>query len=256
MTHSGKAILVAAALVVLVGACGSSSSSKASTGGGGLQNTPGGSTANKGGSSGGSSSGNSSGNSSLTDLIAKGKTADIKITYKVSGSAAAGSDNTTFTLIQRGKDSVDQFGDSTVYDIGGKTTTCTGTGSSASCESISGLGNTGALTGSLFTTYDQVLQNKALAPYLGSLKQSSQTIAGRSAKCISISGAAATGLGGSGTVCIDNKTGILLSAQGTSSGSTGGIVATSVGSPSDADFTLPATPKTISVPSYSIPSTP
>ena len=46
-------------------------------------------------------------------------------------------------------------------------------------------------------------------------------------------------------VCIDNKTGILLSAQGTSNGTTSGIVATSVGSPSDSDFKLPATPSTI-----------
>ena len=99
MIRSGKAIISAAAARLLVGACGSSSS-KASTGGGGLQNTPGGST-----HSGGSSGGSSSGNSSLSDLIAKGKTADIKLPYKISGSAATG--GTSITLIQRGNDSVD-----------------------------------------------------------------------------------------------------------------------------------------------------
>ncbi|HEY1739032.1 MAG TPA: hypothetical protein VGI86_09995 [Acidimicrobiia bacterium] len=237
MTRSGKAIISAAALVFLVGACGSSSS-KGSGGGAGLQNTPGGSTAH-GGSSGGSSSGNSSGNSSLDSLVAKGKTADIKITYASTGSG----DNTSFTLVQRGKDSVEKFGDSAIYNVGGKATTCEGTGASATCTSVPANADSGGLAGSLVTTYDQLLQNKALSPYLSSLKSTNQTIAGRSAKCLTLTGAAAAAAGGSGTVCIDSNNGVILKAEGSSGGTVSGIVATSVGTPSDSDFALPATPK-------------
>src|SRR5262249_27739169 len=123
MTRSGKGIIAAAALVFLVGACGSSKSSTSLN--------PGASN----NSSNNSSSG--SGNGSFGDLLKKSKPADIKITYK------GDKENNTFTLIQRGDDTVFITGDTSVYSVGGKTTSCQGTGSTATCTELpqsSGLG--------------------------------------------------------------------------------------------------------------------
>ena len=234
MTHSGKAIIATAALVVLVGACGSSSSKSNST-------------SNSGGNGSSNNSSNTgSGGNALSDLVAKGKTADIKITYQIAGSG----ENTSFTLIQRGHDSVEQFAGTAIYNLNGKSTYCTGSGASATCTT------TGAAAanpiGTLFTSYDSLLQNPAVRPYLTQVKATDQTIAGRSAKCVTLTGTAAASIGGSGTVCVDSSTGILLKAAGSSKGTSGSITATSVGSPSDSDFTLPATPQTI--PNVSIPN--
>ncbi len=241
MTRSGKAFIAAAALIMLVGACGSSSSK--GTGGNNL--IPG-SNSNSGSNS--SKSGSSSGNSSLDSLIAKGKTADIKVTYKTS----SGGDNETFILAQRGKDSVFNYGDIAVYNVGGKAITCTNMKSSPSCIDSGTSSASANPVGSIFTTYSTLLQNSALNPYLKSLKQSSETIAGRDAKCLTLSGSVAAAAGGSGTICIDAKNGILLKIQGTdtSGGSTTSTLfeATSVGTPSDSDFKLPATPTTVTTP--------
>src|SRR4051812_29110507 len=105
MTRSGTAIITAAVLVFVVGACGSSNSS--------TSNNP---AAN-------SSDNASGGNGSFADLIGKAESANAKITYKTDKN---GDD---FTLIRRGDDSVYKSGDTAIYNVGGKTTSCEGAGS-------------------------------------------------------------------------------------------------------------------------------
>lgn len=238
---------MAAALVVLVGACGSSSS-KAKSGSNGGSNSTAGSTSPGGGSSGGGNS--------LSDLAAKGKTANIKITYKVTGEG----DNSSFTLIQRGNDSVEKFGNSALYNVAGKTTTCSGTGSDITCTSIGSLGGAANPLGAMFTAYTGLLTNSAYRSYLGNANVSDQTIAGRSAKCVSVSGGIAASVGVTGTVCVDSQTGVLLKAAGSAAGHSGSLEATSVGSPSDSDFQLPkgatvqTIPGNITVPNITMPT--
>jgi hypothetical protein len=219
-------------LVLALGACGSSSSK-------GL-NLPG--ATNK---SGGSDNSKSSGNGSFADLIGKAKTADIKISYKTS------KNGDEFTLIQRGNDTVYISGDTSVYSVGGKSTTCQGTGSDAKCTSLPSTGSLGKGLGTgLLSSYSTLLSTLATSPLVKDVKTSKETIAGRSAQCVTLTGALAA-TGQSGTVCVDASTGILLSVKD-DSGSL--FEATSVGEPSDSDFKLPATPQTI--PSYTIPTTP
>jgi hypothetical protein len=82
------------------------------------------------------------------------------------------------------------------------------------------------------------------------VKTTDSTIAGQKAKCVTLTGALAAA-GQSGTICIDADTGILLSVK-SNDGSL--FEATSVGSPSNSDFTLPAKPSTLSVPSFTVPT--
>jgi len=236
MTRLPVTIAATSMLVLALGACGSSSSK--STGlNPGANGSP---NANSGGGSGGGD---------LSSLVNKGKTADVKVTYKT------GSDGSSVTIIQRGNDNVYTSGDTSVYNVGGKTITCQGTGSSATCTQLPSTGGSSrGLGGSVLTIYNQLIQAAADSPLIKNIKTSSQTIAGRNAKCVTLTGTLAAAAGKSGTVCIDAETGILLKVASNVNNEGDVLVATSVGTPSDSDFTPPAKPQTLTVPSITMPT--
>jgi hypothetical protein len=85
---------------------------------------------------------------------------------------------------------------------------------------------------------------------------SSDTIAGRDARCITFSAssfsplaALAGSLDGEATVCVDEETGFLLKLETNDGDSTKNVfLATEVGEASEEDVTPPVTPSTISLP--------
>lgn len=227
-------------LAIALSACGGSSNKTASTGGAGNSDT----TTTRGGGTGGSSE--------ISDLVKKAKSANVKVTYKTSGS-----DN-TLTLAQYNGDSSMTSGDSTIVTNGGKSYSCNGQGSGATCTELPGgaaMGNT-LLTG-FFGVYSALFQAPDTASKLLGVSKSSsnETIAGRDAKCSTLS-ASAFGRSGDVTVCVDSKTGVLLKGATSAAGQSSSIEATEFAESTADDVKLPATPTQLTMPSIPLPSIP
>jgi hypothetical protein len=234
-----KRIAVVLVAVLALAACGSSKSSGTSDTGSHLTDTP------------GSTSGSGSDNG-FGSLVQKAKDAKYKVTY----SSSSGSDS--FTIAQDPpKFSFVQADSATYVTADGSSVSCSGTGSDATCTQLPGA--TGSAmqqgwaaafggVGQLFVT----LANESNS--IGNLVHISTTtksIAGRDAECATIDMysvsflAAAIGVA-SYQVCVDKDTGVMLSSKSTDkNGKSDEITATDFGSPSDSDFTPPATPSTI-----------
>ena len=220
-----KIVIGAIAATLLIAACGGSSKNN-STG--------------SGGSTGG-------GSDEFSQLTAKAKTADIKITYTSTDGKSQtyeqdGTGKTAFTT-----------GDSTIIYDGTNSYSCSGTGADASCTQLPGsaAASAGAFVNALLPLYTGLKSSV----YGG--HTSSDTIAGRDAKCVTFKESDYAGLaglaGGSGydasasaTVCADSQTGFLLKFVATGNNKTTDyFVATAVDKSSASDFTPPVTPSTI-----------
>jgi len=196
----------------------------------------------------------------FSDLIAKEKSADIKITYTDSNGKST-------TIEQDGKGKSLWMSDSglTISD-GTSTIQCDGETSTARCTDVGTEGGTesAGLT-TVFNTIYAGLSSLKLSDYGGNT--STQTIAGRDADCItfrasdfagvlsSIAKNSDTSPNASETACVDHDTGFLLKLEGSDGEqTTQQLVATAASKSSPADFAPPSTPVTI--PNITIPSVP
>ena len=227
------------AATILIAACGSSSKSSS---GSGAKSTS-------------TSAGNSGGNDAFSQLVAKAKTANYKVTYKLADNSS------TVTYAQDGTGKVSYTNDNTLLIKDGTSTiSCDGTTSSAKCTELGAAGEA-AVSGatSLFTTVYAGLG--ALNTSAGG-DTSSQTIAGQDATCVTISAANAGALGSaisklagnpSLTTCVQKDTGVVLKYSG-SSGDTSKTVleATAYSESSPSDFQPPSTP--VTTPSVTLPN--
>jgi hypothetical protein len=203
----------------------------------------------------GSEAGSNGGGSEFSKLLAKTKAAKYKVTYQSSGDEA-------FTVAQDPpRFSYVSGGDSTFVLADGSTVSCTGTGPSATCTDESGVGDSikqwlttrlGAI-GTLFVT--EAAQGIL---GLGAIKTTKKSIVGRDAACATIDGGVLGDLGaaikGSASVCIDEGTGVILATKADDgNGHVADVRAIRFGTPTEADFTPPATPTTSSTTSTTIP---
>jgi hypothetical protein len=195
----------------------------------------------------GSEGGSNSGGSEFSKLLAKTKAAKYKVTYQTSGDEA-------FTVAQDPpRFSYVSGGSSTFVLADGSTVSCSGTGPAATCTDQPGVGDSikqwlttrlGAI-GTLFVT--EAAQG---IPGLGAIKTTKKSIAGRDAACATIDGGILGDLGagikGSASVCIDEGTGVILASKADDgNGHVADVRATRFGTPTNADFTPPATPVTV-----------
>jgi hypothetical protein len=227
--------------IALLGACGGSESKNpASPGTNPGDTSPGG-----------------SGSSDIAKLYADAAKQKFKITFS-SGSG----DSTTYAQDGNGK-SVYTSGDTQTFVTATETVTCSTSSGKATCTQ-----NPGGSTISPFLGIYNAGKTyvSALAGYGD---KSSKTIAGRDAQCVTISGksvaskagpaaaAIAAAIKGSVGYCIDKSTGVLLEATATDASGTNTSIfqVTKYEEPSASDFTPPATPSSVSLPSgYTVPS--
>lgn len=181
----------------------------------------------------------------VASLAAKTATANVKISYTSALGVSA-------TIIQNGLgNSAVISGGTLLISNGDNVVQCNGTTAAATCTDLGPTSPDDALT--------QVISTYAS---LSTLNQQSnlgvasvQTIAGRSASCVTFKAADyAAGLGGLGdsnkltaaatvTVCIDDDSGFALKVALTDRGQTvNEVLATQVGTPSPADFVPPSAP--------------
>jgi hypothetical protein len=204
--------------------------------------------------SGDDDSGDSSGSDELDELLAMQADAHIKIVYEATGDMATDSD--TITVIQDGKDrSAWISGNSSFYNIDGKSISCDSLDSEPTCTELpEGLGDLAGL--GPMTFFNAIGQGLLQAgDGLDGLDKHDEEIAGRDAVCIDYDyGALLGGLGelgdladdesidtdASAKVCVDEETGYLLEFSGEGDGSSGSLKAVEVSEPSDADFEPPA----------------
>ncbi|HEX4490959.1 MAG TPA: hypothetical protein VH914_07115 [Acidimicrobiia bacterium] len=235
-----KRIAIVLVAVLALAACGSSKSSGSGDNGSHLPTAPGATNGNGGGT-----------NSGFASLVEQAKNAKYKVTYS--------SDNRdVFTIAQDPPKFAMIEGDSATYvTADGSSVSCSGTGSAATCTQLPGTGSAiqqgmasafGAV-GQLFVT----LANENLGGLSNfvHIKTTSKSIAGRDAECAALDKSSLGVLGASignasYQVCVDKDTGVMLSTKTTDqSGKTDEVTATDFSSPSDSDFTPPATPSTI-----------
>jgi hypothetical protein len=219
----------------LVSACGSSDKSAES-------GTPSATT-----QPGNSGNGSGDGSNEFSDLIAKSSTANIRIVYERDGHGTV-----TFAQDGKGKKAVTD-GDTSFYVDDDTTVWCRGTGSDEKCSKVP----FGGLAGSLLTGFTSVFTGltKLNASAFGG-DVTSDTIAGRDAKCVTFTASnfsplesLAGSLDGDATACADVETGFLLKLETSDGSSTKRVfVATEVGEATDADLTPPVEPSTISLP--------
>jgi hypothetical protein len=237
-----KVVIGLLAATLLVAACGGSSNKSGSAG----SDSNGSTTTAKSGDS-------SNAGDEFSQLTAKAKTADIKITFTYN-------DGKTNTYAQDGKGKTAfTSGDSTIIYDGTNTISCNGTGSDATCTQVAG--SSGNFAGAFVTSLLGVFTGLNSSVYGGHV--SSETIAGRDARCVkftasdyaplaALAGADSFDPSASVTICADKETGFLLKFVGTSNNKTENIfVATSVDKSSASDFEPPSTPETM--PDISLP---
>jgi hypothetical protein len=233
---SCSVVLVA---ITLLGACGSSSKGTAAS-------DTNGNNSSTAGSSG----------TDISKLYGDAATQKFKITF-----TDESGDETTYAQDGNGK-SVYTSGDTQYFTTSDQTVRCTkDSNGKAECSSYpGGVASLGFL--GIYNTGKSFVQ--ALGKYGDT---SSKTIAGRDAKCVVFSkdtvskagvaaAAVASLIKGSLTYCLDKDTGVLLEAstKDADGKTTNSFTVTKFEEPSDSDFTPPATPSSISIPSYSIPT--
>jgi hypothetical protein len=248
-----KLALVLVAATVVLAACGGSSKSNGLNG-----------VSNNGGTTKSGGGGNSGGNDEFSQLVANASKANIKITYN-------DQDGKPVTIAQdgHGKSSFSS-GDSTFINDGKNSFSCSGTGTDQKCTQLPSAAASAGNLGTVFTSIFAGLTKLDKSVYGGHV--SSDTIAGRDARCITFKASDFAGLAALGsdtkgydpnaeaTICVDKSTGFLLRLSSKSSTEdTKLFEATHVGEASDSDFTPPVTPETIpniTIPNYTIPSIP
>ncbi len=214
--------------IAVLGACGGSSSKGVAS-----------SDTKKSGTSDTKKSGSSS--DDYAKLVADAEKQRFKITY----STGSGGDEQTYAQDGKGN-SVYGSGDTQFFTSADGSVTCnTDSNGKATCTKVPGGAGISPFLG-LFQTGKAAID--ALGGRYGDV--SSKTIAGRDAKCLTIS------VGVSATYCVDKDTGVLLeiSAKSASGKEETSLTVTKFEEPSDSDFTPPATPDTS--PGYTIPTIP
>jgi len=225
---SRSVVLIA---IALFAACGGSSSKSPASSGTGPNTT----TSNSSGST----------NGDLAKLYADAAKARFKITY------TSGTGSETQTYAQDGKgNSVFGTADSKYFTSASGSVSCNTASGKATCLERGGATVNPFLT--LFQAGKSYLD--ALGGRYGDV--ASKTIAGRAAKCVTISAesiARISGIKGSATYCIDKDTGVLLEISSTDASGTHdtSFNVTKFEEPTDSDFTPPATPS--SAPGYTTP---
>jgi hypothetical protein len=192
-------------------------------------------------------------------LSGKTKTADVKITY-----ASALGPSSTLAQDGKGKSSFLSAGNLLLSD-GTRVIRCNGTTAAATCSDLGPTGSKDALT-QLTSSYAGLSTLKST----NAGEEASQTIAGRTASCVTFKVSDyAKAVGGTlpgqdklsaaatVTVCVDDDSGfavkIALADRGSSVDE---LLATQVGSSSPTDFVPPSTPVTIPAlgPSTTVPA--
>jgi hypothetical protein len=182
------------------------------------------------------------------NLSTKTGTADVKITY-----TAAFGPSVTLAQDGKGNSSVVSQGNMLLSD-GKHVISCTGTTAAAKCSDLGPASSNDALA-QLVSSYAGL--SSLHATNLG--KESTQTIAGRSASCITYKATDyANNVGGqlpdlsklsaaaTVTVCVDDDSGFALKIALTDRGQTvNEVLATAVGPSGPSDFVPPSTPVTI-----------
>jgi hypothetical protein len=223
---------------------------------------------------GGSSKSNStgSGNTSSGNTSSGGGNSDLaKQKIKIAYTSGTGTDASTLTIAQdgNGKSSftnTDSSSTSTIYFDGKSTVECQGSGSTAQCTTVPA--SQAAIVNQFATLFSTIA---SAAASVGGGDKSSDTIAGRDASCTKYSAANLIGKLASlplfkdstdkasdydatdtATICFDKKSGFVLKIAGTKKGvAQDELLATSVGDPSDSDFTPPVAP--VTVPDVTLP---
>ena len=239
-------LAVAAILPIAAMACGGSSNNSTPTTAASSGTTPGSAATTAPGQAPAATNTPASSGNPLAALQNAGnsfKNGNFTVSYQMTETSSAGkvTNGTMAIAIKGGKSSFKlggalfgAQGEFTVIDDGTNSFMCTAQPQKQCLKSKSGSGGAAAAFLTAFQP-DNII--KQLTKDGGSVKQvGDQTIAGRSAKCYE--GKDSTG---QGTICIDKKDNVMLSAEGTNSdGSKTKLVATQVGgSPSDSDFTPP-----------------
>jgi hypothetical protein len=189
-------------------------------------------------------------------LSDKTKTADVKITYTAAFGPAS-------TLAQdgKGKSSFLSAGNLLLSD-GQKVIRCNGTTAAATCSDLGPTGSKDALT-QLISSYAGLSTMKSTSAG----QESSQTIAGRTASCVTfkasdyakavggaLPGADKLSAAATVTVCVDDDSGFAVKIALTDNGnSVDELLATQVGSSSPSDFVPPSPP--VIIPSLSTSTT-
>ncbi|MDQ1475626.1 MAG: hypothetical protein QOE62_855 [Actinomycetota bacterium] len=208
------------------------------------------------------------GRDDVSKLAAQYAKARIKISYTSSSSG----ESTALTIAQDGNGkSAFTTGDATNYIDRKSSVSCQGSGATAKCIDLGSTGGGAPNIGATYTATFALLAG-ALSTLPGGEK-SSEKIAGRNASCVRYKASDVIGKVASSplfkgnakasdydandtaTICIDKATGFVLKFGDTKKGAAQDVlVATAVSEPNDADFTAPATPRTLpSIPNVSIP---
>ena len=247
MRSGGRALAAAAAFALAVAACGggkssahrgSSRSTKSTADHPTARRPQATTTAAPGatGSTGGSSQRGSGPTTTTVEphtllqaLIADSRSADVKVIYDTP--------NGRVTLIRRNGDSVYADSAGVRFTLGNRNYDCIGSGDGETCTRVNGnatLSDVDAYTG---------LVSDALSAPSYTVGQTTSSVLGRTAECVSIVGRQTAHAGSSVQACLDDDTGMLLrfSTFGPPNPGTK-LWAVAIGTPTDADFRLPVPP--------------
>jgi len=246
----GKRAVLALMLSVIV-ACGGSTpagsagagASAAATAG---ANASGGATSGGGGAT--TTAATTTNGPKLADLLAAGKLAEYKITYRISasggGADAFSGDQTWYFKPPRARFdfSMDQGGQKTTisfFSLADGTYYCFGTGGSSQCFGVSGVGS--PLDQNFAASAQQSLMQHP--DQFGASFTSQRSIAGQQGYCYDVKSAgAAAAAFSAGTFCY-SKDGLALLSSFSAGGGNWSMEATNVSTTvPDSDFTLPAKP--------------
>jgi hypothetical protein len=184
------------------------------------------------------------GGGAFADLIDDTSDVRVRVSYETTNTSDGQTSTDEFmTLSQDGSGKVAYFYDGEDNQIiidGDSYTMCSNVKSEPECTALDGGSAQGAAAAyaGLFNVAKGAIAAADGAG--GYTDESTETIAGREAECVSIDY-----LGGKWKTCADKETGILLLWEGSGEGSSSSFKATEFGEPKDSDFTPPATPQTI-----------
>ena len=240
----GKRALGALVLSLIV-ACGGAA--PATTGASGAA-TPGGATASAGASSGSGAASGTPSATKLSDILAAGKNATYKITYKYAITGGAGAVTGEQTWYSKPPKSRLDFSS----NVGGQTTVisyfsladgtyyCMSLGSTKTCFSLKAAGIPSPLDSNPAARFQQSMVANPNA--YGGVFVENKTFAGQSGACYDVTGSAAAAGATSGRFCYSRE-GMLLFQQFAAAGSSVSLEATNLSTTvPDSDFDLPAKP--------------
>jgi hypothetical protein len=186
-----------------------------------------------------------SGDDDFSELLEESSNIRIKVTYERD-------EGDSFTISQDGEGRQAFFSDDSVWIVDGDdVTSCNSLESEPTCSQLSGALATAATLPftAILTLARTTVEGAARADGFGD--ESTEEIAGRTARCVTIS------FGGSFSACADEETGVLLKWDASADGNSSSLVATEVTEPDDSDFEVPegASVETLpSLPNLSVPS--